>query len=327
MKEQIRVVILGQIVLDTVVSSENPFHSNNIQISLGNGRTIGGPPFFAGRIGKILSTMYSWIAPPLVYAYACTDIISLLKKTNFDTKNLKNTQNCPQFQLIYTSDDQERILFLKNPPSLFIPSDFNWSLQFKPVAVVGSTFHEFNDQRIFKFLRKHCSFIAFDPQGCFRQFTSKNRLIYNNWWNPSIVREIDCIKVSLNESRYLNLGLQPQHIALKILETSIKYVLITQGRKGVILGVKNQNGGEKHIYQVPSYIIKTIINETGAGDVFLFLFVIYLIAHGNELDAVAFATSATSLFLEKGLSCPNFTKDIISQRQKWVKKHITEFLM
>lgn len=309
-------------VLDNVIHD----HQGTPFIKDQNSLLIGGPPSFAGISGLMLSKMFPWMAPPLIYAYTCPKIISLLREFpdyNLISKNLMIQDKCPQFRLVYSSDKNERTLVLKNPPKRFDLADFNWKFGNPPVALVGSVYHEFSDHTIFSSLRKICSYIAFDPQGCFRQITEKGEIKFYNWWDSNIIKNVNCLKVSEAEAELLEVGTNLEEIVIKVLETSITTVLITRGVNGSILGVKNP---DIHIYDVPAFTEGTILDETGAGDIFLFAFVTHFLTFKNELDAIAFATSVTSLFLEQKRFKGKFTKESIALRQGKIRSKIIEFL-
>ncbi|MFX0172069.1 MAG: PfkB family carbohydrate kinase [Candidatus Hodarchaeota archaeon] len=322
---QKRTIILGQMVLDTVINRKI---LENEKKSVYNKITLGGPPSFSGIVGYTLAKIFPWIFYPLIYAYTCPKAITLLKKFNkfnIFSENLIKRPYCPHFRLEYSDNDSERNMYLSNPPFQFNPTDFNWNLNHSPVAVVGSVYHEFDNPNIFSFLRDKCSFIAFDPQGCFRQINSNGKIIFRNWWNPKIVSNIDCIKISTEESKFLNLGTNIVQTVYKILKSTVNIVLLTRGKKGAILGIIKNDTKTIHVYDVPAYTEGTVIDETGAGDVFLFSFITHFLVHNDELNAVAFATSVASLLIENHLFWGRFSKEEIIFRQQKIKSQITEF--
>ncbi len=326
MKKPIFPVILGQIVLDTVIRT-NTFESL-IEIQTGDKQlqVIGGPPSFTGTTGFILSQLYSWTKPPLVYAYSCQRVKDWLKSSKMYKSflnNLKIQPDCPQFRLIYNDAENDRILYLENPPMDFDPSKFNWDFNNSPVAIVGSVFHEFNQSSFFSFLRDRCSYIAFDPQGCFRQLSIDGEIRFDDWVDHDIMAKIDCLKISETEARYLNLGNDKQSTIKNILETAISTVLLTRGVKGAILGVKISNEEKIALYNVPAYPCN-VIDETGAGDIFLYTFVIHFCAFQNVLDAVSFATGVTSILIEQNRFEWHLTKNFIEERQKIIRTQIKE---
>ena len=305
-------------VLDTVIHDSQITH-------LVNNQSLGGPPSFAAIAGLILSKVYSWMSPPLVYAYSCPQAITLLKnypEFNKIIGNLKLQSECPQFRLIYSDDKKERILFLKRPPLQFNPNDFNWELGRPAIAIIGSILHEFNNYKIFRFLKERCSYIAFDPQGCFRHLTSDGKIKFRYWWDPKIIENVDCLHISELEAKYLGFGKDLISVVKKLLETPITSVILTRGRNGTILGFKSNTG--QHIFNIPAYLEGNIIDETGAGDIFLFAFVNHLLAFQDQLTAVAFATSVTSLFLEQKRPLTAFSKETVRLRQEKIREGIIE---
>ncbi len=323
-KENVRTIVLGQIVLDTIIRK----HSLDKNLDLKPDHIkIGGPPSFAGFIGKNLSEIFSWVSPPLVYAYTCSEALVLQKSSQrFKTipQNLIKRPQCPHFQLTYNTIDSQRVIHLENPPLLFNPKDFNWDFEKFPIAVVGSVFHEFDCINIFNFLRKNCSYVSFDAQGCFRQFEGKKRITFRVWNNSRILNKIDCLKISEVESRFLNYGENAIQILKKLLNSSIYHVLLTKGKRGSILGVRNRNTESIYLYDVPAFTGGEVVDETGAGDVFLYSYVIHYCAHHNEIDAIAFATSVASFLIEGKVESEYFSKKEVISRQNEVKSGITE---
>ncbi len=313
-------------MIDTVIHHYNhrtkEVSENDSQKKL----TIGGPPTFTGSIGFILSGLFSWIEKPILYAYSCPEANSRLEAAGFDNSlstNLLLKTDCPHFRLIYNKSREERTLFLDNPPTEFNPNDFNWKLNHSPIVIVGSVFHEFDNQEIFSFLRNKFSYIAFDPQGFFRQNSTEGRIVYKNWWDSKIVDNTDCLKISENEAKLLNLGENNEERIKRILETSISSVLLTRGSKGTILGIKYGGNNKKKVYNIPAFPCQ-VLDETGAGDVFLFSYAIHFYAHKDVLSAVAFATSVSSLLIEQNRFLWRFSREEIDTRQHYIKSRISE---
>jgi hypothetical protein len=324
LKKPVFAVVLGQVVLDTVIrinTSKTLIGSQNDSIKV---QAVGGPPSFTGATGFILSQLYSWTETPLVYAYGCSKAKDLLKTSKMFKsliKNLKLQPYCPHFRLIYNDAEKDRILYLENPPVDFDPKNFNWDFNKSPVAIVGSVFHEFNQPELFSFLRDKCSYIAFDPQGCFRQLSPEGKIRFDEWSDLEIMAKVDCLKISETEAKYLNLGNDKQSTLKNILETSISTVLLTRGVKGAILGVKIRNDDKIAIYNIPAYP-SDVIDETGAGDIFLYAYVVHFCTYSNVLDAVAFATSVTSILIEQNRFAWHLTKNLIEERQEIIRARI-----
>ena len=313
-------------MLDTIIKTNAENQILKGYQTKSNDTTVGGPPFFSAVVGFFLSQLFSWMKLPLIYAYTSSKVNSLLEANSIAgslSNNLKMRSACPHFQLIYNPNEKERTLFLENPPLKFDPNDFDWKSDSFPVAIVGSVFHEFNNYDIFSFLQKKFSYIAFDPQGCFRQLSQGGEIILSEWMDPEILERIDCLKLSEIEARYLNLGNDNKTIIKNILDTSISTVLLTQGEKGAILGVSESEKKKKITYKIPAYT-SNVIDETGAGDVFLFSFATHFCTHRDVLDAAAFSTSVTSLFIEQKRFSWHFTEKMIKDRQQIIRSQIRE---
>ncbi len=326
MHTNLNTVILGQVVLDEVILKNTKEIPISEKPSVSNKILLGGPPSFSGTVAYTFAKAYQWIPIPILYSYICPRATAMVKKIESFSKiseNLILRQRCPNFRLEYL-ENHERTLYMTNPPIQFSPQDFSWDFSVSPIAIIGSVFDEFNSPSIFKFLREQCSYVAFDPQGCFRRLNSKNEIEYIKWFNPDILSQINCLKVSEFESKLLDNGENSIETIYNLLEDFIDSILITRGNKGVIFGYKRLNG-EVELLSVPAYTKGRILDETGAGDMFLYLYVIYLTFHQNEKEAISFATAATSLLLEQRRFCWEIDPEIIKSRQNEIMKEIIEF--
>lgn len=319
------IISVGQMVLDMVVHEHPTDFSLSGDYQLPKKFTIGGPPAFCAITGLQLSRLFSWFFPPLIYAYSCQKAMTLLQHypgIEPLLTNLRLHPLCPQFRLEYHRHGSERRLYLKNPPKRFDPTDFPWNFDIPPIAVIGSVYNEFNAEKIFTFLRKKTAFIAFDLQGCFRRLTSQGRVIFQKWAMPEILRHIDCLKISEIEAKHLGGEDDPLQVLIQTLKTPVRIVLLTQGSKGSLLGFKTLDNEKIALYSIPAYSTKHVKDETGAGDVFLYAFVVHYVTHHNALEAVAFATSVSSLLIEKKGVAGNFTKEEILTRQRHVRLRV-----
>ncbi|MFX1517346.1 MAG: PfkB family carbohydrate kinase, partial [Promethearchaeota archaeon] len=156
-----------------------------------------------------------------------------------------------------------------------------------------------------------------------RHLASDGKIEFCYWWDPKIIENVDCLHVSELEAEYLGFGKDLTIVVNKLLETPLTSVILTRGRNGAILGFKNKKN--HHIFNVPAYLEGNTIDETGAGDIFLFAYVNHLLRFHDELDAVAFATSITSLFLEQKRPLTSFSTETVRLRQEKVRSEIIEF--
>ncbi len=319
-----RIVILGLYALDTINTGKSVNRTS--QNNNCNEVSLGGPPTFAGFISKVLTHLYPTFGQSNIYSYICTKGQSLLKNhpaNSNESKQLIKVKKCPKFTLEYSQSKKERKLTLDNPPTEFDCSPFHWEYENPPLLNISSIYHEFNNPEIFAFLRSKGSYIAFDPQGCFRIRKPDGKISYSEWFSPQIISKIDCIKLSENEAYFLGFGQDLFQIIISLFSYNLQHVIITQGSNGALLGVK-KGTDVIQIYSVPAYTKGKVRNETGAGDVFLFSFLAYLKLFRDELDAAAFATSLSSLLIEFGFEIDKYDPKEIKLRQEAVLSGIKE---
>ncbi len=325
MNRRTEVIILGQIVLDTIIHLKKISNQTRAQNINNQIPSLGGPPIYSGITTLRLSKFFKWIKTPFIYAYACNEVNNQLKNLKqFDLilKNLVIRSECPHFHLIYQNGELERELYLRNPPKQFNPADFNWNFSNPPIAITGSIYDEFNNLDIFRFLRKKCSYIAFDPQGNFREINSDNHIIYKKWNESEILSQINCLKISEVEACKMGIGSNLKQIAIELLNDPLGLVLITKGNKGCIMGVSDLDNKKKDLYHIPAYITQNVIDETGAGDAFLSAFIMHFQIYKDEITAAAFATSVASLLIEKVGYEGNFSRENIILRQNSIRTQI-----
>ena len=322
----VKTVVLGQFVIDKVLfPKDRQIAPSNYRLNK-NRIYLGGPPSFSGIAGIFLSEVFPWLSTPLIYSYICPTATSIVRDLKFRSEilsNLLEINSCPKFRLEYFTGKERKITMI-NPPKRFNPQDFPWKFSTPPISIVGSVFNEFNSPSIFQFLRENCSFIAFDAQGCFRTIGMGNEIKFRKWLDDNIISNINCLKVSEFESKYLHSGNTLVEIAHNLLDNNLSSILITRGNKGSILGYTKPNGIHK-ILSVPAFIEGEIVDETGAGDMFLFLYVSHLAIHHNEREAVSFASAATSQLLEYERFKWQIDPKEIEYRKTSILKKVIEF--
>ena len=196
-----KTIILGLYALDTVITKKKV---NGISLSGENGEiSLGGPPTFIGFISKVIKKLYPAIEETFIYSYICKEAQSLLKDhpANLSQTMLIKSRNCPRFRLEYSHLYKDRKLSLNHPPNKFDYLSFHWHYETLPVICVSSVYQEFSNPELFTFLSERSSYIAFDPQGCFRKLNQDGKITFSEWFSPEIVSRIKCIKLSENEAK------------------------------------------------------------------------------------------------------------------------------
>ena len=320
---QSKILILGIYVIDEIINEK--FNSNNSVDKSKELISLGGPPTFIGFIGNILSRLFSEISNPTLYSYLCPEVEQLLEATS-DILNLSGHfiqhSICPKFRLDYSHAEQERKITLFNPQINFDLKLFPWQLNESTVVIVNSVYQEFNNPDIFSFLRTNEFYVVLDPQGFFRKISTDGKVIYSNWFNREILSNIDCLKLSENEARLLEIGETLPEIIENLLLLNISYVIITKGERGALLGCKGFPEPQHTLYFIPAYSVDSAIDETGAGDVFLYTFIVFLQLLADELEAIAFATSVASLLVENKFDNTKFSIENITIRQESIRSKI-----
>lgn len=316
-------VILGLFVLDKIITSESErsfsINAKNSDLSLG------GPPTFMLFISNIFRELIPAMEEPILFAYISKQTRELLDNLSiFEEKNsqLISRYKSPNFILDYSRPSTERNLMLFDPPGEFNCNPFIWQFDKPPILIISSVYQEFNSYEIFSFLRNKGSFLVFDPQGCFRKISSDGKIFYSEWFSREILSQINCIKLADSEAILLGLGNDLVDITQQLLAIASNYVIITKGRKGALLGIKSTTLEKISIFSVPSYPVNNVINETGAGDVFLYSFISFLQILEDELEAIAYATSLASLLIEYGFDKEKYMLHEIKYRQKVIRSRI-----
>ncbi len=315
-----KILILGLYVIDEII--KNSDISTSLIDENKDTFSLGGPPTFMGFVGNILANLFSEVRKPTLYTYVCPEVEQFLDSTN-DIFNLSGhfiqNSNCPKFRLDYSQPEQERKITLFNPLACFDVELFPWKRNEPTITIINSVYQEFNNPDIFSFLRKNGFYVVLDPQGFFREISPEGKVTYSKWFNRRILSNIDCLKLSENEARLLNFGETLTEIVLNLLHLDISYVIITKGDKGALLGCKDALSSQYMLYSIPAFTVDTVLDETGAGDAFLFTFIIFLQLLADELEAIAFATSIASLLVENSFVVTKFSIENIVIRQEIVR--------
>ncbi|MHA2112342.1 MAG: PfkB family carbohydrate kinase [Candidatus Hodarchaeales archaeon] len=318
-----KILILGLYVIDEIIKKSDIITSSIVKKK--EPFSLGGPPTFMGFVGNILANLFSEVSKPTLYTYVCPEVEQFLDSTN-DIFNLSghfiHNSICPKFHLDYSQTEQERNITLFNPLASFDVKLFPWKRNESTTIIINSVYQEFNKPDIFSFLRKNGFYIVLDPQGFFRKILPEGKVVYSNWFNQGILSQIDCLKVSENEAMLLNFGKTLIETVLNLLDLNISYVIITKGEKGAIMGCKDPCNSKHLIYSIPAYTVDTTIDETGAGDAFLYSFIVFLQLLDDELEAISFSTSIASLLVEYRFDVKKFTIENIAIRQETVRSQI-----
>jgi sugar/nucleoside kinase (ribokinase family) len=189
------------------------------------------------------------------------------------------------------------------------------------LSIVSPVYHEVPSST-FIAIADRSRTVALDPQGYFRHRSEADSSIsLGSWQDDSILRRADILKVSEDEVRYLPVSqkgdykrtLQEIH---DFAETPI--ILITRGPKGVIAADFRSNHPTQ--YSVPAAPCR-VVDETGAGDLFLSAFTYSMVLLRKPLLAsLTLGVAAASILIEqKGLPS-TFPDGVLNSRAEIVLK-------
>ncbi|MGQ9565472.1 MAG: carbohydrate kinase family protein [Candidatus Bathyarchaeales archaeon] len=234
---------------------------------------LGGSPTYvslaAGKLGAHVGVI-SVIGEDFPEAY-----IKFLQKNNVDLFGVGMVENDVTTSFVLEYYNGKRILWLENlgPKILLedVPDDFSAkNIHVAPIA--GEIAPEVVNE-----LRKRTNILSLDPQGFLREFSANGRTSLRNMLAPSVLEKIDVYKSSSEEIRVVT-GLRSLEMAMKrIQEFGVKTVVVTMGAGGAAVLFDDT------FCKVPAYMSKTIVDPTGAGDVFAGAF---LAEYAKEKDVV-----------------------------------------
>ena len=307
--------IFGLFVEDTIIK-----RSTVEKTEKGNSfRTIsiGGPPLYMGFVMNLIAKFYPKIGYAKIYSYIDEDLATVLRIGDYfpqETVELLPSDTSPRFELIYLQEE-ERNIILKNIPDLFDINEFGLNINKESVVIVSSVFQEFNDETLFEELRKNDSFIVLDPQGFFRKILRDSQIRYDQWFDEEILTRVDCVKLSRNEACSLGLGDDSVKIIEELLKIGPQYVIITDGRFGAFLGKRKIGEPKPEIFKIPAYVTGRSIDETGAGDAFLYTFISFLTSLTDANVSIAYASSISSILIENRFNLDKYSLEEIEKRK------------
>jgi len=164
--------------------------------------------------------------------------------------------------------------------------------------------------------------VALDPQGYFRQRSgTDNSISLSSWGDDTILRKIDVLKVSEDELRHLPVSQNSDYVQTlqEIHALGPSLIVVTRGPKGVIAADFRSDSLIQ--YSVPAAPCK-VVDETGAGDLFLAAFTYSLtLLRKSLLDSLTLGVAAASVLIEQqtagGLPI-TFPDSILKSRAKMV---------
>ncbi|RLF16869.1 MAG: hypothetical protein DRJ66_02275 [Thermoprotei archaeon] len=270
-----KVLILGHIALDEIIIDSRRYVD-----------VIGGPPVYGG----IALTSFKDISVHIATSIgvdALTKILNELKDSSlsFSPLIVYSNYRTTRYALVYKGEERKLLLKSKCGPISYVIGAFD--------AVMVSPITDEVSLNIFEYLRKNSELVVLDPQGFFRSheigevrpFLDKNLF--------RVMNKVDVIKISEEEASLIDNNILS---CLKLLLKRVEVAIITRGSKGSLVGFKT-NGGLK-LANIPAFR-STLVDPTGAGDVFTAVFMIYYLKEKDPVRAGCIASAAASIAVEK----------------------------
>ncbi|MFA4855908.1 MAG: PfkB family carbohydrate kinase [archaeon] len=158
-----------------------------------------------------------------------------------------------------------------------IPADY---LKAKAIHL-GPVFNEISPETM-RFLRENTNaFITLDPQGFLR--SSQNGLVLSKKLDFSLLGFVDLVKVSEKDCSREEIEAMKQKCPL---------VVVTRGKNGSTVFSKGK------AFSIPFFRAKRLVDETGAGDVFMAGFIKEWLSSQDAEKAALFGSAAASFAVE-----------------------------
>lgn len=236
-----------------------------------------------------------------------------LDALGIDQERLKKTRGrSTRFRITTNGGDRKLILLNAGNP-------IQRPLTFSRVMGVhlGPVFNEI-PVSLAAYLRKKCKFLSLDLQGFVRRTTHSGKVEIQPRNLKRLLELSDLVQGSIDEAKSQDSSNVKERLIDHILSTGPKFCILTMGEKGSLLGIRE---GEKFL--VPAYPDRSIMDTTGAGDVFAGSWLSTYLSTKDPVWAAAVGSAFGSLASRKtGLSKFGFARSELFRRAGWVFNHI-----
>jgi sugar/nucleoside kinase (ribokinase family) len=200
------------------------------------------------------------------------------------------TEQSTRFELEYNSDLSERKLRLKSKASPITIDDLQ-NLAHSKALHVAPIAGEINYD-VVEHLKKHTDILSLDPQGLLRAFDEEGNVHCCAPTDRRLLSLVNVYKSSMDEATALT-GENEVKPALKAIhDFGVENVIITMGAKGAVLSVAGST------YNIPTCSGNTVVDPTGAGDVFIGAFLTEYTRAKETFWCACVGSAAASLVVE-----------------------------
>lgn len=270
-------VIVGHLVMDQIISPRTAYPKV----------TLGGPAAFVSLAANKLGAKVGVVSKVGV---DFQEYFAWLRRNNIDLSQVQIVENAFTTGFVLTYNDGKRRLQLKNRAPQIFSEDIPDSLHARAIHVAPVA-NELSVEVIRK-LRSRTPLLSVDPQGFLREFDETGNARLKRLSDMSFLQHCDVFKSTIQEIKIIT-GYAKLGTAMKrVCKCDVKIVLVTMGEKGVLAYF-----GEE-FYHIPACKPKILKDPTGAGDVFIGVFLAEYIRGRESLWCCCVGSAAASFVVE-----------------------------
>ncbi|MHA2362317.1 MAG: PfkB family carbohydrate kinase [Candidatus Hodarchaeales archaeon] len=313
------VLLLGNFTKDTKILNQFPKKTTG---ATGGSVAYAGAWFTKFRPNISGAIISNGIPQKKTFSFANLKIYDLSKKSK------KKKENLTHFKLIYQDFDRKLFLVSGSDNLIKIPDINQYSI--KPdIIFFLPVYHELSLSLIEELrMQFPNAFFSCDPQGWLRSQDPVTGQISAQTWAPlkSFLDSINVLKMSKDDLQVTNYDELCKLI--KHLLSSQIFLIITAGENGAIIwSPSGNNESVHHCFHIPAVILpsSTVIDLTGAGDVFIVSFTVLYYETKDIFHALANSAVITALLIQaEGLSFKSISNndlnELIKQQKQYIKK-------
>jgi len=274
----VEVVLFGHITIDTIVKGNRRWSSIGGTVVYGSFAALryGATPIIVSKVGEDFLDEY----------------LIFLSRSNVDITNVKVRPGTKTTRFKLTYRDSERELVVSSVADRITRWDADLVELDGRVAIVGPVAGEVELDAL-ESIHSRAALTALDVQGYLRRVAPKKPVrLTRSEAALRALRHADIVHADEDEAEVLT-GAGPDESARWMVAQGVKVALVTMGSHGSYVAYGNK------LAYVPAYKDVQVVDETGAGDVFLTVFTLEYHAGSPVERAAAMASAAVSYLVER----------------------------
>jgi len=253
-------------------------------------RRIGGTAYYSCLSAKLLGWNCKLISK--VGRDFPEDYLKHLNSIGLDISGVKFS-DFPTTSFILRYDDGKRFLSLKSRCEDIFIDDVREVVGGNSIIHLGSVIGEVSPE-IVDYISSRARMVSIDLQGFLRFFDSKGSIkLVKPIFMDELLGKVDVVHCDVVEASVATGIKDPVEAGMHICNTYNVIFLLTLGGEGSYIF----HGGEA--YHIPS-IVKHVVEETGAGDIYTSTFLYRYASTGKLLESAIYASSVASVYVESG---------------------------